>query len=499
VFTSNKVESQAMKKKIRLVFFQIVFLTISATAQEAFPFFTKDFPVEEFAARRSRVYDTIGPSAFALVQGAPSPVGYVRFRQSNEFYYLCGVETPHAYILLDGSQRRSTLYLPHRNEGRERAEGKALSPEEEKLVRQLTGVDAVYGVEMLAEHLARYARGTMLRTLFTPFSPAEGFAVSRDLALRSVSDASSDPFDGHPSREGNFIQLLRSRFPQFEIRDLTPTLDKLRLIKSPLEITLIKKATQLSALALMECMRSTKPGIMEYELDAVAKFGYYRNRAQGEAYYSLIASGPNAMIGHYNAGRRQMQDGDMLLMDFAPDYGYYMSDLTRVWPVNGKFNKVQRELYDFYVGCYRAVLKAIQPGLTAQAILLEAVGEMDGILSRTTFSKPSYERATKRFVDAYRQSANRPRASLGHWVGMSTHDVGEDSGPLRPGMVFTIEPSLLVPEENINIRCEDLIVITERRAEVVSDFLPLDAADIEKLVQSNGMLQQYPSAKPVER
>jgi Xaa-Pro aminopeptidase len=261
----------------------------------------------------------------------------------------------------------------------------------------------------------------------------------------------------------------------------------------------MKKATQLSGWALMECMRSTRPGIMEYELDAVAKYVYSRNGAQGEAYFSLIQSGPNAMLGHYNANKRQMQEGDLLLMDFAPDYGYYMSDLTRTWPVNGTFSKQQRELYEFYLGCYRAVLRSIRPGATAQTILQEAVREMDGLLSKIMFSKPIYEAAAKRFVGTFRTSSQSPRAMLGHWVGMSTHDVGQNWGPLRAGMVFTIEPALTVPEEALNIRCEDLIVITDRGAEIVSDFVPLDVTAIEKQMEGTGMLQGYPRMKPLEK
>ena len=141
------------------------------TAQEDIPFFTTDFQPREFAERRSKIYDAIG-DGFALVQGAQSPAGYVRFRQTNEFYYLCGVESPHAYLLLSGAQRTATLYLPHRNEGRERGEGKVLSAEDAELIKRLSGVDNVYGLDLLAEHLARNARGAQSRTLWTPFSPA---------------------------------------------------------------------------------------------------------------------------------------------------------------------------------------------------------------------------------------------------------------------------------------------------------------------------------------
>ena len=464
-------------------------------AQEDIPLFTSDFPPQEFTARRAGVYDAMGEGGLALVQGAPGPAGYVRFRQTNEFYYLCGVEVPHAYLLLDGSRRTATLYLPHRNEGRERSEGKLLSAEDAETVKRLSGVDAVYGTDLLAEHLGRYARGAQRRTLWTPFSPAEGMAMSRDLAVRAVADASSDPWDGTGSREGRLVEMLRARFPQFEVRDLTPTLDQARLIKSPREIELIGKATRLSGLALLEAMRSTVPGISEYELDAVAKYVYYRNGAQGDAYYSLIASGPNAMFPHYNAGKRVMRDGELLLMDYAPDYGYYMSDVTRMWPVGGKFSGWQRELYGFYLECYRAILSHIRPGATAATIMKEAAADMRRALARAKFSKPVYEAGAREFVESYEKSASAPCPSLGHWVGMATHDVGRDCGPLRPGMVFTIEPALRVPEEKVYIRLEDVIVIGERKADVLTTFVPMDVEGVESVMREDGMLQRYPRDK----
>jgi Xaa-Pro aminopeptidase len=476
-----------MKKLRWLIVLGLLLAPVRVCAQEGFSLFTTDFPPEEFAARRAKIYDAIGETGIALVQGAPSPAGYVRFRQSNEFYYLCGIEVPHAYLLLDGATRRATVYLPHRNEGRERGEGKMLAAEDNDQIRQMAGVDGVFGTDVLNEHLVRYAY--FRRTLYTPLSPAEGFAMSRDLALRAVADRAADPFDGVPSREGLFVQTLRARFPSVDVRDLSPTLDQLRLIKSPREIALIAKATRLSGLALMEAMRSTQPGLQEYELDAMAKYVYYRNGAQGESYYSLIASGRNAWYPHYNAGKRKMEDGDFLLMDFAPDVGYYQSDLTRMMPVNGKFNQWQRELYGFYLGCYQAILKAIRPGVVAQVIKQDALKEMQQLLATTRFSKPIYEKAAQQFVAGYTASAKNP---LGHWVGMATHDVGDYGGPLRAGMVFTIEPALLVPEEKIYIRLEDLIVITDTKAEILSDFVPMDIAGIEKLMQEDGILQRYP-------
>jgi Xaa-Pro aminopeptidase len=466
-------------------------LPLILAAQDA-PLFTSDFPPEEFAQRRAKVYDAIGPNAIALLQGAPSPQGYTRFRQFNEFYYLCGIEVPHAYLLLDGAQRRATVFLPHRNDARERSEGKLLSAEDVELTKSLTGIEQVMATDLLAEVLARYGRSANVRTIFTPFAPPEGLAMSRDLAIRYNADVASDPFDGRMPRESHFIQLLRERFPMLEVKDLSPTLDALRLIKSPRELELIRKATRLAGLAILEAMRSTVPGIYEYELDAVAKYVFYRNGAQGEAYYSLVQSGPNALYGHYNAGKRKMRDGDMLLFDFAPDVGYYMSDVTRVWPVNGKFSPSQRELYSFYLACYKAILKNIRPGVTAQMIKQEAAAEMEQILAKTKFSKPLYEEAARRFVTNYKSSAASPNTTLGHWTGMATHDVGFHTGPLQPGMVFTIEPSLVVREENINMRLEDLIIITETGMENASAFVPMEIEEIEKVMREEGMLQRYP-------
>jgi Xaa-Pro aminopeptidase len=468
-------------------------LTPALRAQEGFSLFTTDFPPEEFATRRAAVYDAIGKSV-AVVQGAPTPEGYTRFRQSNDFYYLCGFEIPNAYLLLDGSSRRTTLYLPHRNEGRERGEGKVLSAEDAEEVRKLSGVDAVFGTDLLAEQLARLLQRHSTLTVYTPLFPPEGFAESRDLALRRVAELTSDPWDGRPSRAGNFAARLKESFPNLAVADLSPALDSLRLIKSPREIAMVRKATRLSGLALIEAMRSTRPGQYEHELDGLAKFIYYRNGAQGDAYFSLIASGRNAWFPHYNAGKRKMEDGDFLLMDYAPDYGYYMSDVTRMWPVNGKFSPWQRELYGTYLAFYRAILKDIRPGATAGTIMQEAAREMDRILSAAKFSKEIYRKAAETFVKDYHAAAGRPEATLGHWVGLATHDDGPHTGPLKPGMVFTIEPALRVPEEKIYIRLEDVIVIRDKSAEVLSDFVPSDPEAIEKVMTEPGLLKTYPPA-----
>jgi Xaa-Pro aminopeptidase len=206
---------------IKPIFLLAILLLVAsapvAFAQEGFPLCTGEFPPEEFTQRRAGVYSAIGETGLAIIQGAPSPAGYTRFRQSNELYFLCGIESPHAYLLLDGGSRRASLYLPHRNEGRERGEGKLLSAEDADLVKKLAGVDAVFATDLLAEHLTRYARST--RVLYTPFSPAEGFAMSRDLALRAVADRAADPWERTIAR-GSVRSDGAKALPQIEVRDL---------------------------------------------------------------------------------------------------------------------------------------------------------------------------------------------------------------------------------------------------------------------------------------
>jgi Xaa-Pro aminopeptidase len=465
-------------------------LSTLVVAQDV-PVFTQDFPPEEFLQRRASVYDAIGSDGVALVQGAPSPAGYVRFRQSNVFYYLCGVETPHSYLLMDGATRSSHLYLPKHDARRAASEGGLLTANDPTLAAEMTGVEEVHDVGALAAHLERYAAAEAPPTLFVPFAPAEGASGTRGMSTRTIADIADDPWDGRLSRGQQMVALIREAHPGLAIEDLSPTLDRLRLVKSPREIAMIRRATQLSGQAIIEAMRSTEPGLMEYEIDGLARFVYYRNGAQGEAYYSLVASGPNAWWAHYHAGQRRMRDGELVLMDFGPDVGYYSADVTRQWPVNGRFNDWQRDLYGFYLGYYNAILHNIRPG-DVQAIKRDALGEMEALLSTWEFTQPHYRAAAEQFIERYRASADRPGGSLGHGVGMAVHDVGNSDGVLTSGMVFTIEPQFRVPEDQIYIRLEDMILITDEGAEILSDFVPITMSDVEATIAEEGLLQQYP-------
>jgi Xaa-Pro aminopeptidase len=189
---------------------------------------------------------------------------------------------------------------------------------------------------------------------------------------------------------------------------------------------------------------------------------------------------------HYYRNRDTLKDGDLVLMDYAPDYGYYVSDIARVWPVNGKYSPTQRELLQFVLDYRNAILARLRPGITPQAIRAEAKVAMEDVFKRTHFSKPAYEQAARRLVDT-------GGGVFSHPVGMAVHDDGEYSrAPLKPGHVFSIDPQLRVPEEKIYLRYEDVIVITEKGYENFTDFLPSELDEIEKLVGQKGLLQAFP-------
>lgn len=457
------------------------------------PLFTEYFTPQEFAERRDKVYDEIGTSAIAIVQGAAMPKGYTAFRQNNEFFYLSGIESPDAYLILDGKTRESTVYLQNRRERREYGEGKLLSFEDEDLVKELSGIDHVGSYEMLLEDLNEYNEDEEISIIFTPQSPYEGYRMTRSMAVRHQQDVSENPLDSRPARYQNFISEMKAFTPKLEIKDLDPVLDELRRIKSEAEIDLIKRSTDLQAAAIAEAIRSTEVGVKAYELEAVAKYIYQKNNIQDEAYYALIHVGPDAYMNHYHNSTRPAKSGDMILMDYGSHYHYYTSDLARMWPTNGEFNPVQRELYTFYLQIYEAILYNIETGLTPQEVMQNAVTEMDEILEETTFSDSLYEQAARNFVDSYRRQAENPDMRLGHGVGMSVHDVGDYSKPIEPGMVFVIEPQFRVPEERIYIRLEDMIIVTEDGVDFYSDFLPRDIESIERMMQEDGLLQKFPA------
>jgi len=422
--------------------------------------FQTDFSIQEFSDRRGKVFDIIGKEALAILQSGRPP-GYLEsFRQSNELYYFCGVEIPNSYLLLDGRSRKTILYLPGHDPQRERNEGACLNSDDAELARKLTGVDEVKNLAALKRDLA---------------SATSIYASHQN----TVQSALPDPFR-RSTREAHFIDRIKALCPNAQVRDLSPIISSLRVVKSPAEIRIMRRAGELTALAITEAIRCTSPGVMEYQLAAVADYIFLVNGARGGAYPAIIGGGVNAWYGHYNRNDCELRDGDLVLIDYAPDYKYYTSDIGRMCPVNGKYAAWQRELYGFMVEYHKVLLKLIRPGVMASQIMDEAASKMKPVVEKTKFSKPCYEKAARQTLEF--------RGHMSHSVGMAVHDGGNyPAKPLVPGTVFAVDPQMWVPEEKLYIRVEDTLVVTQDGIENFTQTAPLELDDVEATMKEGSL------------
>ncbi len=467
-----------MRRRELLVVTLLLAMAARLGAQQGF---TRIFPPEEFAARRAGIMQHIG-DAVAIMQGTPERAGEEPLRQGNQFFYLTGVVEPRAFLIIDGRTKRSTLYLQPYNAGRAgKNYGPYLGPGDE--AAKVTGIEAVAVRDSFATAVAKLAADG--RTIVTPFRAEVQSSESSDDPGALNRNNKRDPWDGRISREEAFLAHLKDAAPKSEIRNLDPLIDSLRAFKSPREIAVIREATRQAGLGIMEVMRDAKPGMHEYELEAAAEYVYKRGGAWGEAYFPLIADGPRMQLTHYHKDEGKLVDGDLVQFDWAPDYANYTSDVTRVFPANGKFTVRQAEYYTIYLRLYQAVMTSIRPHVTARSIMDSAYVKMDKIMAAYHFSDPRIKAAAQGFMDRYKPVApgtgRGGGGSLGHSVGMEVHDVRNVTPTLEPGYIFTIEPQMTIDGAGeLSVRLEDMILITETGYEVLSGFVPIEIADIEK-------------------
>jgi Xaa-Pro aminopeptidase len=445
------------------------------------------FPPAEFQARRDSVFRRIG-DAVAVLEGTTDRPGEQPLRQGNQFYYLSGIVEPQALLLLDGRAHRTTLFVRPRDDRRiARMFGPMLYPGDS--AARVTGIDSVLDRAAFADAIARVASEG--RKIYTPFRPEVLGSASTYDVVHLAATTRDDPWDGRPSREEAFRAKLQAAAPRSTLRDLDPVLDSLRGTKSPREIAIIRQATTITGEGIVEAMRDARPGMHEYELQADAEFVFKKRGAYGPAYFALVATGPNTFYSHYHRNTAILRDGDLVQFDYAPDYDYYVSDVTRIFPANGRFTPRQREMYGVYLALYRALLTSIRPHVTAADVARDAVVKMDGILASYRFTDARIRSAAQRFVDGFR----RPPASLGHTIGMEVHDVDYPTRTLEPGQIFTIEPAMQIPEEHLGLRLEDVLLVTDTGVENLSADVPEDIADIERVMAEPGLSDALHGAK----
>ena len=454
-------------------------VALRAAAPLAQPVFrgSEIFPAEEYAARRARVVTAIGDGV-AVVLGATEPPGEMPFRQNSQCFYLSGVVEPRAVLIVDGRTKRTTVFLQPANARRDASMfGPALAPGPDTAAG--LGVDEV--LPLTGFTAAINALTGERRTIYTPFAAEVLGSQSQGDPTRMWKTNRDDPWDGRDSREAAFVARLKAAAPALEIRDLDPIVNALRAVKSPREIAVLREATRIAGEGIVAAMRAARPGRREYELQAEADYVFRKNGALGAAYFALVATGRNTYYTHYHRGTDVLRDGELVQFDYAPDYKYYQSDVTRVFPVNGRFTPRQREYYGIYLKLYQALLTSIAVHKTPGEVTATAVARMDAIMAAFPFTDERIKAAAATMVDGLR--ARKDPRGLGHAVGLEVHDVGGLQAPtLEPGRVFTIEPQMRLEAEHLGVRLEDMILITETGYENLSAAVPIEIADIERLM-----------------
>ena len=371
------------------------------------------------------------------------------FFQEPNFYYLTGWKEPGAILLLaplpDDSHApgydaraklpREILFLPERNPDREKWTGRKIGPEDEN-VRAATGFETVMPAESfetkLHDVLQAYAR---IYTL-------------TDQAAR-----------------------LKQLEPLREIGNAAAAVATLRMSKSPEEIALIQRATDVTLEGHRAAWQRAAPGLYEYQVAAAMTGIFMDSGCQRPAYAPIVGSGPNSVYLHYSRNSRRMDAGEVLLMDVAAECDGYASDVTRTIPVGGKFTSRQKEIYEIVLGAQKAAIAAVKPGIT---------------LSKTApngLYKIAYDYINSHGKDLHGERLGKYFThGLGHHVGLDVHDASDPNAPLAAGMVITIEPGIYIPEENLGVRIEDVVLVTEHGAKVLSAALPRDPDEIEKLL-----------------
>jgi len=372
---------------------------------------------------------------------------------------------------------RSILFCREKNVEREIWEGFRFGPE---AARAAFGFDEAYPIDELDARMADVLAD----------APALYYALGSGAAL--------------DARVAGWLKAVRARgrtgvtAPQ-TTHHLLAMLDEMRLVKDEHEIALMARAGAISAQAHARAMRATRPGMFEYEIEAELLHEFRRNGAQFPAYPSIVASGPQACVLHYNANNRRIEDGDLVLIDAGCEFDSYASDITRTFPVGGRFSAPQKTLYELVLRAQAAALEAILPGRPYSAIHDAAVrvlteGMLDlGLLDRNKVGPLDEAVASRAYAQFYMHGT-------GHWLGMDVHDVGayrdvaspdKPSRPLLPGMALTVEPGIYVrpgegvPERfwNIGIRIEDDVVVTDAGCRILTTGAPKDIADIETVMR----------------
>jgi Xaa-Pro aminopeptidase len=419
-------------------------------------------PASDYHARREKLAAKLNGNV-ALVFAPPEAEGpndLYGYRPEDNFYYLTGWQEPGAVVLI-AAERGATnnnpprayteiLFLPKRNYSQEQWTGPKLGPDDTKAA-QITGFEHVESLDNLRDELVKLVPGRS--TIYTDV-PAPAEDSNSTVPLQWLQTANAFPVGT-------------------SYADIRPLLGSLRTVKDAGEVELIRKATDASAVAQLAAIKAIKPGMAEREISALLQYEWGKRGCERPAYAPIVGSGISSTVLHYSDDSGTIQNGSLVLMDAAGEYSLYASDITRTVPAAGKFTARQREIYEIVLGAQKAAIAAFQSGVSHlqrnQANSLQDVA-MNYI---NTHGKDLHGQPLGKYFFH----------GLGHYVGLNVHDPGDYSVPLAPGMVFTIEPGIYIPEEKIGVRIEDMFYVDNSGKLIrLTESLPQTPDEIERLM-----------------
>lgn len=428
-----------------------------------------------YAARRRRLMEKMGPDAVAVFVAPPqrqrSHDTEYPYRPSSDIIYLCGFEEPEAVLVLAPGHEDGdfAMFVRNRDPEKETWDGRRAGPEGAKAH---FGADAAYVIDDLDEELPRFLQGR--ETLW--------YTLGNDAT-----------FDGKITQWLNKLRFRRGAAPAAprQIADARDIVHEMRVHKEPAELDVMRTAARIASDAHIAAMKAVRPGMHEYEIQALLEYSFRRRGAFAPAYTTIVGSGVNATILHYTENRDPLGASDILLIDAGCEYQYYAADITRSYPVSGKFTPAQRDVYQAILEAQKAAIDDVQPGVAYNELQDRTARRLSQALIDLGILTGSVDENLEN--ETYKQFYPH---RVGHWLGSDVHDVGSyhdaegNWRPLAPGMVVTVEPGLYFPEtaeipdafKGIGIRIEDDILVTAQGNENLTASCPKEVADLEAII-----------------
>ena len=390
--------------------------------------------------------------------GADSTLPFVQHR---DIFHLSGVDQEESILVLfpdcHEPKHREILFLKETNEHIAVWEGEKLTKNK---ALEVAGIKTVYWLDQF---------DTIFNQLL---AEAQAIYLNTNEHLRANTEAET--------REDRFIKNFKIKYPLVTIERSAPIMHQIRAIKHPVEIDLMQQACDITNKGLRRILKAIKPGIMEFEIEAELMHEFLSNRSKGFAYTPIIASGMSACVLHYIENNKKCNSGEVILLDFGAEYANYASDLTRCIPVDGKFTKRQKEVYNAVLHVKKEATKLLQPGTSLKDYHIQVGSLMEEQLVKLKLISTNDIKTQDPSWPAYKKYFMH---GTSHYIGLDTHDVGSWINPIEENMVFTVEPGIYIPEENLGIRLEDDVVVqkTGEPFNLMRD-IPIEADHIEELM-----------------